>query len=418
MSNPDVTELRDVLIIDDDPNFHRNLIRSTFFYRHFNFASAHEASVGLNLIQEKSFDLCLLDLYLSSDRDLDGLDLLAKIKKEFPSLPVIVVSEEEKDEVLIKAMRLGAKYYLKKSNFDRYTWSKLFIEIIEEKAKPRILIIDDDETFHLNLQRSMRRNFIFNSVYTLEGAQNIMRNSIFDLVLLDLKFNNGVLQENGIEFYQKYLSKGPGPFIPVIVVSNEINEETIFQLGRQNLKFLSKSEYDRKIWQEEFFSHIQKFKQPKIFISHSHKDKERGVLELYDRLKNSNTQPWLDREELEPGDELSEEILNGIYQCDVFVLVLSNTNTQNGKLVSKWLLEEYEFAHRLHKIGHIKKIIFVFLDSDRKLESPFIEDRFGNRVIPSSKQYNVSLYREKNEAEEEARERAYSEIMTSIKNSL
>ena len=65
-------------------------------------------------LEETEFDIILLDLGLP---DIEGLELLKKMKKQWPSIPVIVITGYDDVEVAVQAMKIGAiEYLLKKGN--------------------------------------------------------------------------------------------------------------------------------------------------------------------------------------------------------------------------------------------------------------------------------------------------------------
>jgi len=65
-------------------------------------------------LEETKFDIILLDLGLP---DIEGLELLRKMKEKWPSIPVIVITGYDDVEVAVQAMKNGAtEYLLKKGN--------------------------------------------------------------------------------------------------------------------------------------------------------------------------------------------------------------------------------------------------------------------------------------------------------------
>jgi hypothetical protein len=78
---------------------------------------------------------------------------------------------------------------------------------------------------------------------------------------------------------------------------------------------------------------MDKFLKPtslKTFLCHSHTDRE-AVHDLYLRLKKDHMQPWLDRENLLPGQNWAYEIRNAILRSDVVIVCLSKGfDDQNG----------------------------------------------------------------------------------------
>lgn len=93
---------------------------------------------------------------------------------------------------------------------------------------------------------------------------------------------------------------------------------------------------------------------PSVFISHSHRDRHEATV-LYEALSENGANPYLDQEQLRPGDDLPERIRKGIKGCDTFLLVWSA-----GAASSEWVQREWDMAYELRK-----KIVPYVLDGTR-----------------------------------------------------
>ncbi len=81
-----------------------------------DFAVAGEADNGLRAIQQArtgEFDIVLLDISLP---DRNGIDVLKQLKKEMPSLPVLILTMHREDQYAIRALKAGASGYLNKQS--------------------------------------------------------------------------------------------------------------------------------------------------------------------------------------------------------------------------------------------------------------------------------------------------------------
>lgn len=103
-----------ILLIDDDASLRRvteyNLSRGGFTV--LGAASGRE---GLALFHRHNPDMVITDVQLG---DLDGLQILAAVKKESPHTPVLVITAFGSIELAVKAMQEGAFTFLTKP-FDR-----------------------------------------------------------------------------------------------------------------------------------------------------------------------------------------------------------------------------------------------------------------------------------------------------------
>jgi len=102
-----------ILIVDDHPFVRKGLIH-VLAHEMGDDLTVNEAdcqSDVLSLFTEHTYDLVLLDVSLEGR---SGLDILAWIKKEHPSVPVLIVSMHPEDQYALRAIRLGAAGYLTK----------------------------------------------------------------------------------------------------------------------------------------------------------------------------------------------------------------------------------------------------------------------------------------------------------------
>jgi two-component system, NarL family, invasion response regulator UvrY len=81
-----------------------------------NLIVAAEAKTGpeaLNLVRNNSFDVVLLDISMPGR---GGLEVLSEIKKEFPRLPVLILSMHPEEQYAIRALKGGASGYITKDS--------------------------------------------------------------------------------------------------------------------------------------------------------------------------------------------------------------------------------------------------------------------------------------------------------------
>jgi DNA-binding NarL/FixJ family response regulator len=74
-----------------------------------------EAETGvqaLALVARRPFDVAMLDISLP---DINGIDLLKRIKRDAPRLPVLMFSMYREDQYAVRALKAGASGYLSKT---------------------------------------------------------------------------------------------------------------------------------------------------------------------------------------------------------------------------------------------------------------------------------------------------------------
>lgn len=107
----------------------------------------------------------------------------------------------------------------------------------------------------------------------------------------------------------------------------------------------------------------------KIFLCHSSSDSSK-VRELYQRLENDGFKPWLDEEDLIPGQEWQKEIPKAIHNSDVAIVCLSNNSISKSGYVQK----EIKFALDVADEKAEGTIFLIPL----KLEECTVPERLGN----------------------------------------
>ena len=101
-----------VLIADDHPIVREGLKRILSGEPDMEVGGeAADSDEALRLVLEESWDVVVLDLSMPGP---GGLEILDRIRKERPGLPVLVLSVHPEDDVALRALRRGAAGYLNK----------------------------------------------------------------------------------------------------------------------------------------------------------------------------------------------------------------------------------------------------------------------------------------------------------------
>jgi two-component system NtrC family response regulator len=105
-----------ILLIDDDQSL-RRVTEYNLSEAGFDLITAGSGQQGLKLFSKNNPALVITDVKLG---DMDGLEVLAAIKRESPETPVIVITAFGSIEMAVKAMHEGAFNFITKP-FDRET---------------------------------------------------------------------------------------------------------------------------------------------------------------------------------------------------------------------------------------------------------------------------------------------------------
>ena len=99
-----------VLIIDDDPDI-QGLVQATLQEDGVVVTPAYTAAQAEEELGREMFAAIILDLGLP---DMPGEELLTKIRKELPDVPVLVLSGQREPTSVVACMQAGAIDYIAK----------------------------------------------------------------------------------------------------------------------------------------------------------------------------------------------------------------------------------------------------------------------------------------------------------------
>lgn len=100
---------KNILVVDDDKDI-RELIAVYMKTEEFNVDKACNGEEALKMVEEKKYDLILLDIMMPK---VDGLQALIEIRKRY-SMPVIFLTAKNEEIDMIKGLALGADDYIAK----------------------------------------------------------------------------------------------------------------------------------------------------------------------------------------------------------------------------------------------------------------------------------------------------------------
>lgn len=173
-----------VLIVDDEPDTCENLsdILTDVGY---DVDTAHDGFAALKLVEQKSYDIALLDLRMPG---MDGLELYRRIRGISAGTVAIVVTAYASSDTAQSVLSAGAwKIMSKPVNIGS------LLEIIAAALDaPVVLIVDDDRDLCDNLWDLLHeRGYRTWLAHDIPDAENALRQNKFDVVLIDMKLPDG-----------------------------------------------------------------------------------------------------------------------------------------------------------------------------------------------------------------------------------
>jgi len=126
-----------VLVIEDDIQQARFIeLLLTKNKPPFSVTSLDNAEAALKLLSSESFDVITLDYHLPS---MTGLEALVRLKKQFPHIPVVMVTGQGGEDVARQALRQGAHDYITKTREHLSLLPRVLLRVIRENHLARQL---------------------------------------------------------------------------------------------------------------------------------------------------------------------------------------------------------------------------------------------------------------------------------------
>jgi two-component system nitrogen regulation response regulator NtrX len=102
----------DILVVDDEADI-RLLIRGILEDEGYKTREAGDADGAIAALRARQPSLAILDVWLQGSR-MDGLELLDEVKRDFPTLPVLMISGHGNIEMAVTAIKNGAYDFIEK----------------------------------------------------------------------------------------------------------------------------------------------------------------------------------------------------------------------------------------------------------------------------------------------------------------
>jgi DNA-binding response OmpR family regulator len=99
-----------ILIVEDEPKISR-VLQLELEYENYETKIANNGKDALRLMQEKEWDLVLLDIMIP---ELSGLEVLRRIRKTDKSTPIILLTARDAIHDKVSGLDLGANDYITK----------------------------------------------------------------------------------------------------------------------------------------------------------------------------------------------------------------------------------------------------------------------------------------------------------------
>ena len=161
-----------ILIVDDDPLVVKTLER-LLFKKNFLFHSVSSGEKALEVIQDITPDIILLDVMMS---DIDGYEVCQNLKKQpfSKNIPVIFLTSNTEIDDVIKGFQAGAVDYIVKPFNSAELIARLETHLELKRSREEIKLMDLIKTKFF----SIMTNDIQNSLIGLKGVANFLHQEL------------------------------------------------------------------------------------------------------------------------------------------------------------------------------------------------------------------------------------------------
>jgi DNA-binding response OmpR family regulator len=170
-----------VLIVDDEP-FFLTILEDFISHRlGMRALPARDGATALSILEQEPVDLVLVDIMMPQ---MDGLELLRRIKERWPVLPVLMLSASTEINHAIVALREGADNFFRKPiDLDEL---ELCIDRVRGKSQPATSPSRHDPT--VERRRAPRVRIPDRSAAHME---------LKDVTLIDLSLSGALVEHSG-----------------------------------------------------------------------------------------------------------------------------------------------------------------------------------------------------------------------------
>ena len=211
-----VKNLKRVLIVDDEETLTWSMARSLSRDKDkYEVIIANNGREALNQLKKNNVDLVISDIRMP---DINGLDLLVSIKKEYPQTKVIIMTAYGSSDVQREANQRGSLYYVEKP-FEIADIRKIIIDLIGRKKGFR------GKVFGLQLTDIIQMNCLGRLttalIITRDGEKGVIYLNEGEIIHAECG------EQKGTDAFYKILGWQEGEFVSNIGVMPPV--QTIYQ---------------------------------------------------------------------------------------------------------------------------------------------------------------------------------------------
>jgi DNA-binding NtrC family response regulator len=206
-----------ILVIDDERSI-RNTLKEILEYEKHEVEVAADGMSGLELLNNKTFEIALLDIKMP---EMDGMEVLTKINDTFPELPVVMISGHGNVDTAVSAIKLGAYDFIEKP----LDLNRIMVTI--KNALDKSDLVKETKTLRKKINKKF--DMIGESPAIQQIKTMIERVAPTEARVL-ITGGNGTGKEVAARWIHEHSNRASGPFVEVncAAIPSELIESELF----------------------------------------------------------------------------------------------------------------------------------------------------------------------------------------------
>ena len=208
--------LKKVLIVDDEETLTWSMAKSLSKDRDkYEVIIANNGKEAINILKKNKVDLVISDIRMP---DINGLDLLVKIRKEYPETKVIIMTAYGSSDVQKEANRRGSIYYVEKP-FEISDIRKIIVDLIGKRKgfQGKVYGLQLTDVIQMNCLSRLTTALVI----TRDGEKGVIYLNEGEIIHAECG------EKKGTDAFYKILSWQEGEFVSNIGVTPPV--QTIYQ---------------------------------------------------------------------------------------------------------------------------------------------------------------------------------------------
>jgi DNA-binding NtrC family response regulator len=219
-----------ILVVDDQRGARRMLSDILLKLTDVDVVEAKSLAEANACIDAAIPDLILLDIRLSSDpEDRGGFDILRRMGKAYPYVPVVIVTASSEIDSIRQAMRLGAKDYVLKDELS----PELLLPIVDG-FRERMALRGEVARLRERIDREFGIPAIIGSSTTMKHVREVVRRVAESESHVLIRGETGTGKEMVARAIHETSGRRESPFVAVSCLALPPDEMEVLLFGRED----------------------------------------------------------------------------------------------------------------------------------------------------------------------------------------